>query len=252
VSADLAVWEDWPGIDADSEWDKDSVFSGNCALLREEEEEEEEGGGGVSTTTEDGESVVTCIYDGVYSMVRYAESAVCASSSDWVHWKKRLCIGPSQAGRPGQAGPSYESQLQHDTAIWRDGPGGTWYALSGGCTFNGTNDNTTGAPCRGNAQLWNSTDLKSFTYVGPIARERDGPGAYWELPYLLPFDANGQPLDNYHHASASQYALMFGGSGRRNSYWVGQYEAKAFTPRGSTEKAWPAPKATDNSGAYYR
>ena len=177
VSRDLALWEDWPGIDADSEWDKDSVFSGNCAVL------------------DDGE--VVCIYDGVYSMVRYAEAAVCARSSDWVHWTKELCIGPDQD-------PSYNSQVQHDTAIWRDRPGGTWYILSGGCTFDGTNDNTTaGAPQLGNAQLWNSTDLRSFTYVAPISRT-GGPGAYWELPYLLPFDAKGQPLDNYHHANATQ------------------------------------------------
>jgi beta-fructofuranosidase len=243
VSKDLAVWEDWPGIDADFKWDQDSVWSGNCVLM--------DGGG------------VTCIYDGVFSMERYAETAVCAYSTDWVHWEKRLCLGPERA-------PSYASQTQHDTSIWRNGPGGTWYLLSGGCTYNGTNDNTTGAPCLGNAQLWSSPDLRNFSYVGPIAP--GGPSAYWELPYLLPFDADGQPLDNEHHADGAQFALMFGASDR-NEYWVGAYDncsgsagAKKFTPRGVAAAAaaaagggggaaageqWPAPKQSDSSAAYY-
>ena len=83
---------------------------------------------------DDGE--IVCIYDGAYADVRFAEAAVCAYSKDWLHWTKKLCIGPDQS-------PSYASQTQHDTQIWRDGSNGTWYLLSGGCTYNGTNDNTT-------------------------------------------------------------------------------------------------------------
>ena len=30
ISRDLATWEDWPGIYADSPWDEEGVFSGNC------------------------------------------------------------------------------------------------------------------------------------------------------------------------------------------------------------------------------
>ena len=100
ISKDLATWEDWPGIDADFKWDQIAVFSGNCAITDDEE--------------------IVCIYDGVYADVRYAESAVCAYSRDWIHWTKKLCIGPDQ-------NPSYASQTQHDTQIWRDGPNGTWY-----------------------------------------------------------------------------------------------------------------------------
>jgi beta-fructofuranosidase len=251
VSKDLAIWEDWPGIDADFKWDQDSVWSGNCVIM--------DAGG------------VTCIYDGVYSMERYAETAVCAYSSDWVHWEKRLCLGPERA-------PSYASQTQHDSSIWRDGPGGTWFLLSGGCTYNGSNDNTTGAPCLGNAQLWNSTDLRNFSYVGPIAP--GGPSSYWELPYLLPFGADGQPLDNDHHADGAQFVLMFGGpnpAGGRNSYWVGAYDnssssagVKQFTPRSAVAAAaaaaaagggaaaaghqsrdqWPPPKGSDSADYY--
>ena len=186
---------------------------------------------------DDGE--IVCIYDGAYADVRFAEAAVCAYSKDWLHWTKKLCIGPDQS-------PSYASQTQHDTQIWRDGPNGTWYLLSGGCTYNGTNDNTTaGVPCQGNGQLWNSTDLKTFTYVRPITT-KGGPGPYWELPYLLPFDATGLPLDNYHHEQGSIYALLYG-SGRRNEYWVGSYDndQKIFVPNNTSE-----PKVADSS-AYY-
>jgi hypothetical protein len=106
--------------------------------------------------------------------------------------------------------------VQHDTAIWRDAPGGTWYILSGGATYgNASNDNTTGAQ-EGNAQLWSSANLRNFSYIGPITRP-GGPGNYWELPYLLPFDSDGMPLNNSNHAKATQYAMMFGES-RRNAY----------------------------------
>ena len=151
VSKDGATWEDWPGVDADSEWDAPGVFSGNCAI------------------NDDGTPV--CIYSNGRCSV-----GVCAYSEDWVHWTKTGCM--TQA-------PSPKSQTNHDSSIWRDGPGGTWYMLSGGCTYDGGNTPSPGVGCAGNAQLWNSTDLKSFTYMQPITP--GGPGPYWELPYLLPF-----------------------------------------------------------------
>ena len=94
--------------------------------------------------------------------------------------------------------------------------------------------------------MWNSTDLKTFTYVRPITT-KGGPGPYWELPYLLPFDKDGIPLDNYNHESGSIYALMYGGSGRRNEYWIGNYDndQKIFIPNNITE-----PKVTDSSSYY--
>ena len=81
-------------------------------------------------------------------------------------------------------------------------------------------------------QLWNSTDLESFTYVHPITP--GGPGGYWELPYVLPFHANGSAIDNYHHASAAVHALLFG---HGNAYYVGHYDPhnKTFAPLGVAE-----------------
>ena len=89
-------------------------------------------------------------------------------------------------------------------------------------------------------QLWNSTDLKSFTYMHPITP--GGPGGFWELPYLLPFHANGSAIDNYHHSAGQVYALLFG---HGNAYWIGDYDSanKTFRPLGVTEtppqSEWP-------------
>jgi len=224
VSRDGATWEDWPGIDADSEWDAPGVFSGNCVI------------------NDDGTPV--CIYSNGHCSV-----GVCAYSTDWIHWRKTGCMTWP---------PSSQSQTNHDSAIWRDGPSGTWYMLSGGCTFNGTNTPSPGIGCMGNAQLWKSTDLQNFTYVQPITP--GGPGAYWELPYLLPFNRDGSAIDNYHHQGADLYALLFGYG---NAYYVGTYDSTKFqfTPlgvpygsgsgkHGSPPSGWPMNKLSDTTSYY--
>lgn len=68
----------------------------------------------------------------------------------------------------------------------------------------------------------------NWTYVGPITP--GGPGGYWELPYLLPFDADGTAIENYHHQLGEQFVLAFG---LGNSYWAGgSYDRinHSFTP----------------------
>ena len=173
VSRDGAFWEDWPGVDADkSGVDDVGVFSGNCAI------------------NDDGSPV--CIYSN-----GRCDIGVCAYSTDWVHWSKTACMTKA---------PSARSQTNHDSSIWRDGPGGTWYMLSGGCTYNGTNNASLGVPCEGNAQLWNSSDLKTFTYMQPITP--GGPGPYWELPYLLPFDEHGEAIDNCQRSTRCRLATL--------------------------------------------
>jgi hypothetical protein len=121
--------------------------------------------------------------------------------------------------------PNARSQTNHDSSIWRDGPGGTWYMLSGGCTYK--DGNKPEGACSGTGQLWNSTDLVTFTYMHAITP--GGPGGYWELPYLLPFNADGSAIDNYHHNGAAVYALLFG---HGNAYYVGGYNdtTKSFLP----------------------
>ena len=226
VSRDLAHWEDWPGIYADSPWDARGVFSGNCAF----------------NGTDNPDPI--CIYSNNPCSI-----GVCATSTDgWITWEKRACMNVP---------PSKASQTNHDTSIWRDSDTGTWYVLIGGCTYNapgsGRDPNLPSPPdhvqCQGNAQLWTSADLWNFTYVDPITP--GGPGKYWELPYLLPFDEQGDAIDNYHHEQGSQYVLAFG---HGNAYWVGAYERSnsSFTVPGATSSgpAWPAPRLSD-SPAYY-
>lgn len=52
---------------------------------------------------------------------------------------------------------------------------------------------------------------------------------------MLPFNADGTAVDNYHHDSGKVYALMFGYSSvYANAYYVGSYdsERKNFVPLG--------------------
>eukprot|EP01052_Picozoa_sp_SAG31_P037640 SAG31_NODE_4896_length_2879_cov_2.297842_1_plen_657_part_00 len=206
VSRDGATWEDWPGIDADDpESDAPGVYSGNCALR------------------DDGKPV--CIYSNGHCSI-----GVCAYSADWIHWNKTACMTRA---------PSARSQTNHDSSIWRDGPGGTWYMLSGGCTYGGSNrPSNTFKECSGTGQLWNSTDLVHFEYMHAITP--GGPGAYWELPYLLPFNQDGSAIDNYHHNDAPVYALLFG---HGNAYYVGKYsdQRKEFVPLGAKPVPPPSP-----------
>ena len=160
VSRDLVTWEEWPGIDSDSPSDRMAVFSGNCAIA-------------------DGKPV--CIYSGGSN--KPCDTGTCAYSDDWIHWRKTACMTTA---------PSAASQVNHDTAIFRVGK--EWRLLIGGCTFNGTNVPSPGVPCAGNAQVWRSSDLLNFSYVQPLTP--GGPGGYWELPYLLPFDAEGKAMTN--------------------------------------------------------
>jgi hypothetical protein len=206
VSRDGATWEDWPGIDADDPAsDAPGVFSGNCAIR------------------DNGNPV--CIYSNGKCSI-----GVCAYSEDWVHWNKTACMTKA---------PNPKSQTNHDSSIWRDGPGGTWYMLSGGCTYGGSNIPTPShQACSGTGQLWNSTDLVTFEYMKAITP--GGPGNYWELPYLLPFNADGSAIDNYHHKGASQYALLFG---HGNAYYVGHYDdsSNEFVPLGVQPSPPPVP-----------
>lgn len=97
VSKDLVLWQDWPGVDADSPWDRGGVLSGNCARM------------------DDGSGRHVCMYSGFQN--KPCDVAVCAYTHDWVMWKKTAC-----ASTP----PSTASQTNHDTSIWRDGANGTW------------------------------------------------------------------------------------------------------------------------------
>ena len=186
-----------------------------------------------------------CIFNGTspHPICIYSNNpcniGVCATSTDgWVTWSKRPCMPESDA-------PSKASQTNHDTSIWQDSDTAAWYLLIGGCTYAapgpGVDPNIPTGSCHGNAQLWTSPDLWNFSYVTAITP--GGPGGYWELPYLLPFDDVGNAIDDVHHEQASQYVLAFG---HGNAYWVGRYNRSnhSFVPLAVANPGQPTAVAT--------
>ena len=217
VSQNLAgPWSEWPGIDSDSPFDRVAVFSGNCVLR------------------DQGKNGVVCIYSG--GAEKPCDTAVCATSTDWgkslnvstviarqlethrgctVHWNKTGCM---------KNAPSRASQTNHDSSIFQTEPNGTYYLLSGGCTYGSNGSNVDdGHGCHGNAQVWESRNLQSWTYVKPLTT--GGPGTYWELPYLLPFAADGTALPNDRVGEAESTALLFG---LGNAAKVGQFDEESL------------------------
>ena len=209
TSRDLVHWEEWPAIVGDSEWDWRAVYSGNCAL--------------------DDRGDPVCVYTG--GREAPCDTGVCATSRDWIHWEKRGCM---------LTAPSPKSQTNHDSALLRLRDG-TWVVVVGGCTYNG--GNVPNGTCMGNAQLWRSDDLSTFRYWKPLGAA-EGPGTYWELPYLLGFDEHGTALPNDAIEDASTTALLFGEGG--NKYFFGSLADDV-----SFSRAWAEPKETDAFPPYY-
>ncbi len=81
------------------------------------------------------------------------------------------------------------------------------------------------SPVHWDAHLWTSPDLEEWTHRGTIAEDHDPGRRYWELPYLVPFGAEGA-------ADGERAVLMVGA--RNNPYWTGSYDRKArrFHPDG--------------------
>ena len=200
VSRDLAFWEDWPALQADSPYDKESVFSGNCLY------------------DVDGVNNVTCIYTGVQNATPGSLSVgVCATSNDWVAWDKSPCM---------TSPPSEKSQVNHDSAIYKWG--GKWYMLSGGCTYSGGSNIDDGGPCFGNGQLWvGSDDLKTWKYLKPLTKS-DVTESYWELPYLIPYDKHNNTLRNDQLDEADRVILLVGES-TLNIYYSGTFDTSSST-----------------------
>ena len=212
VSRDLAHWEDWPvAMFADTPWDSAGVYSGNIAI--------------------GADGIPTAVYTG--NVAGHAKTfGVCARSFDgFVTWNKTDCMDASR--RPNAASP-----VNWDTFVWKDA--GTYNALIGGCT------DPPGGVTQGTAYLWQSSDLQDWAFVGPIWS--GGPGPFWELPYLLPFDASGEPAPA---ETADRWALLFG---HGNAVWVGAYNRSShqFSPSGSVadDGSAPAPQISD-PGSYY-
>lgn len=157
VSSDLVHWEDWPiAMFADTAWDSNGVYSGNIIIGKD--------------------GIPVAVYTG--NVNGHAKTCgVCARSFDgFITWNKTDCM--DQSRRPNPASP-----VNWDTYLWKDGA--TYNALIGGCTSPQSHEGQLGT-----AYLWQSADMHNWTLVGPIWS--GGPGSFWELPYLLPFDAHGR------------------------------------------------------------
>ncbi len=100
--------------------------------------------------------------------------------------------------------------------MWKEGE--LWQQLIGGAVGEG-------AAQRGAAHLWTSPDLEEWTHRGTIAEDHDPGRRYWELPYLVPFGAEGA-------ADGERAVLMVGA--HDNPYWTGSYDrqARRFHPDG--------------------
>ena len=133
---------------------------------------------------------------------------------------------------PGDNKQNEKSQVNHDSAIYSWG--GRYYMLSGGCTYTDGSNDDDGTDCRGNAQIWVSDDLKTWKYSNPIHLLNDG-GGYWELPYLLPFDSDGNALRNDQIDEAESVVLLVG-RGSANIYFTGEFDTKTntFAPSGGS------------------
>jgi sucrose-6-phosphate hydrolase SacC (GH32 family) len=183
VSQDLVHWEDWPiALWPDSPHDRGGVYSGNVVI--------------------DDRNVPTALYTGNVAGHQETYGMLARSTDGWVTWQKQMVMHNDQR-------PNEHSPVHWDAQVWKDGD--TWYQLIGGATD--------AEPPQGAAYLWSSPDLEQWMLRKPI--HSGPPGAFWELPYLVPL--------------GSAYVLLIGA--RRNPYWVGSYDKDkmTFTP---DEPAW--------------
>ena len=105
--------------------------------------------------------------------------------------------------------PNAASPVHWDAQVWKEGE--LWQQLIGGAVGEG-------AAQRGAAHLWTSPDLEEWTHRGTIAEDHHPERRYWELPYLVPFGAEGA-------ADGERAVLMVGA--RNNPYWTGSYDRQA-------------------------
>ena len=192
-STDLLHWQDWPvAMWPDRRYDVAGVYSGNTFI--------------------DDDGFPCALYTG--NVAGHAETyGVLARSTDgWLTWHKHKVMDNEQ--RPNAASP-----VHWDAQVWKEDA--LWHQLIGGAVGEGAGQ-------RGAAHLWTSPDLEEWTHRGTIAEDHDPKRRYWELPYLVPFNASGGTSNAA--PEGDRAVLMVGARG--NPYWTGTYDrtARRFHP----------------------
>ena len=110
--------------------------------------------------------------------------------------------------------PNAASPVHWDAQVWKAGE--LWQQLIEGAVG-------AGAAQGGAAHLCTSPDLEEWTHRGTIAEDHDPERRYWELPYLVPYGAEGAP-------DGDRTVLMVGA--HNNPYATGSYDpvARRFHP----------------------
>ncbi|KAH8058342.1 beta-fructofuranosidase [Aureococcus anophagefferens] len=154
--------------------------------------------------------------------------------------------------------PDYPPTTSRDLVHWEEWPAivgdseWDWRAVySGNCALDDRGDPVcvyTGgraAPCDTGvcATSGAPTTFRPSATGSPLGAA-EGPGTYWELPYLLGFDEHGTALPNDAIEDASTTALLFGEGG--NKYFFGSLADDV-----SFSRAWAEPKETDAFPPYY-
>lgn len=187
-SPDLVTWQEVvPALWPSPGWDNYGIWSGHCVL--------------------DATNTPTIFYTGVDG-VKAGIGSASPTSTSLLDWQKNIA-NPIIPAAP-TAVPNLDFR---DPYLFKEGP--TWYMITGSGLQ---------SPVVGTVFLYQSTDLKTWTYVGPMYQGNNAQyasGVFWEMPVFWKF--------------GGKYMLLVDktpetGSPARDFYWVGNFSGTTFTP----------------------
>jgi sucrose-6-phosphate hydrolase SacC (GH32 family) len=187
-SPDLVSWQEVvPALWPLPGWDNYGIWSGHCVF--------------------DATNTPTIFYTGVDGVKAGIGSAT-PGSTNLLTWQKN-------AGNPLiPAAPTAVPNLDfRDPYLFKEGS--TWYMITGSGLQ---------SPAVGAVFLYQSTDLQTWTYVGPMYQGNNAQyasGIFWEMPVFWKF--------------GSKYMLLVDKTPETNNpardfYWVGDFNGTTFTP----------------------
>jgi beta-fructofuranosidase len=187
-SSDLVTWQEVvPALWPSPGWDNYGIWSGHCVLDQ--------------TNTPD------IFYTGVDGVKAGIGSASPINTS-LLNWQKSVA-NPLIPAAPA-AVPNLDFR---DPYLFKEGS--TWYMITGSGLQ---------SPAVGTVFLYQSTDLKTWSYIGPMYQGNNAQyasGIFWEMPVFWKFGSKYMLLVNK-TPETSNPARAF--------YWVGNFESNTFTP----------------------